>query len=265
VVALGVGEHKAKHTLFPRTRAPMITAIRGYKVHSSRVVNSHDADRILSAIESSGVPGSKDGGLYPLDQKQKPAEILGGRGLTSKTVLTDGTPVIIKHYRRGGALRLLVDRRYLRTSTPRPKREFEMLQRVRECGVRAPEPIAWIQQGRLVYQGWLASVQIQDVVSLAELSVSDIEAAVALLPSIAAEVEKLIIENIFHVDLHPGNVLISKAGEVALIDFDKSHIYAGTKNRLRDLYICRWRRAVIKHRLSGRLVEGMCGSLLKRF
>jgi tRNA A-37 threonylcarbamoyl transferase component Bud32 len=280
--------------------APMIITTLGYKLHCfagctdaietgtfsdkhQATLTHDDAQRIVESIERSLLNESKSNshtrsakhGSLPSnvpgkseeesDGLPRQIEVLGGRGLTGKVTLSDGTPVIVKHYRRGGVLRLLVNRRYLRMTTPRPKREFDMLRKVKECGVNAPQPVAWIQKGSFIYQGWLASVQIPNVVSLAELSITDVDRAVALLPRVAAEVEKLIRENIFHVDMHPGNVLITEDGSVALIDFDKAHIYGGAKNKLRDLYICRWRRAVLKHKLSHRLVEGMCGGLLKRF
>ena len=79
--------------------------------------------------------------------------------------------------------------------------------------------------------------------------------------SVTEQISLLIQNNILHVDLHPGNVVVDDQGRVFLVDFDKGRIYSGSKTDLRDRYIARWRRAIIKHRLPMMLndimVEGL--------
>jgi predicted unusual protein kinase regulating ubiquinone biosynthesis (AarF/ABC1/UbiB family) len=54
---------------------------------------------------------------------------------------------------------------------------------------------------------------------------------------------------ILHVDLHPGNILVDTRPQVYIIDFDKAVTTAYHSSKLRQRYIRRWRRAVIKHEL----------------
>jgi aminoglycoside phosphotransferase (APT) family kinase protein len=101
----------------------------------------------------------------------------------------------------------------------------------------------------------------------------------------------LILNGIKHVDLHPGNVLVDGTGQVFLLDFDKAFFILNDENspfllslkeqahapdsqnmlssreimrevlflrRLRDFYLRRWRRAVIKHGLPDYVSETMC-------
>jgi predicted unusual protein kinase regulating ubiquinone biosynthesis (AarF/ABC1/UbiB family) len=75
------------------------------------------------------------------------------------------------------------------------------------------------------------------------------------------QVSTLIQNNIFHVDLHPGNVLVGRGGRVFLLDFDKARIARGNKNKLRDHYLSRWQRAVIKHGLPDMLSEMLAAGL----
>lgn len=164
-------------------------------------------------------------------------------------------PVVVKHYRRGGWLRRLISRHYLRWGAARSEREYVLLQQVREVGVNAPDVIAHASRGLLFYQAWLVTREISDTVTLADLSCTDLPRAEAALDLMMRQLYLLIEAAIFHVDLHPGNVLVDPNGKVYLIDFDKAQSWEGSKNKLRDLYLCRWRRAVIKHQLPEILSE----------
>lgn len=200
--------------------------------------------------------------------RKKGGRRLEGRGSTSYAKLSDGRTVITKQYRRGGVLRYLVAGRYFRWGRPRPHREFEMLEIVRNLGVAVPRPIAFMIEGGLLYRGWLVTEQLKATKSLADYSESELEQVRQLMPQLADQVNTLIENSICHVDLHPGNVLINTTvGEQAvyLIDFDKSYYFKGTKKELRDYYLCRWRRAVIKHGLPDLLIEMVSSELRRRY
>ena len=77
------------------------------------------------------------------------------------------------------------------------------------------------------------------------------------LQELAEQVLTLVSHKIFHVDLHPGNVLVDNSGRVFIVDFDKAREFEGSSEQLRELYLRRWRRAVIKHKLSPVLTELM--------
>lgn len=184
--------------------------------------------------------------------------LLGGRGgLTSASVHGIGA-VVIKHYVRGGWLRFLVRSAHLRLGKLRPQKEFELLERVRALGVNAPQALGYVYCGSLVYSAWLLMRQLKNTRSLAELAMYERESLEPAVRALAAQIGILVQHGVLHVDLHPGNVLIDARGEVFVIDFDKARLYRGPAARLRDLYIWRWRRAVIKHRLPDELAEIMC-------
>ena len=75
--------------------------------------------------------------------------------------------------------------------------------------------------------------------------------------STAEQITLLVRNNILHVDLHPGNVVIDDRRQVYLLDFDKGRIYRGSREKLKDRYIARWRRAVDKHRLPDMLNDAL--------
>lgn len=187
----------------------------------------------------------------------KPDGSLSGRTSVTFGDLGGIGPVVVKHYRRGGLLRHLVAQRYLRVGWARSRSEFELLKRVRSLGVSAPEPVAYITQGRLLYRTWLVMREVEQHKTLATLSCEAPGEAQDLLPAVVQQIERLIGSGIWHVDLHPGNVLIDSQGEIFLIDFDKAHSCNDPIKRVRDRYLCRWRRAVIKHGLPEFLLEGV--------
>lgn len=165
--------------------------------------------------------------------------------------------VVIKSYRRGGIFRGLLSSVFMRMGQSRSRREFKMLEKVRSFGVNAPEPIAYIEEGEFWYRAWLVLRTIPSDLPLIEISETDETRAIKLGASISAQVSQLIEHRIHHVDLHPGNVVVNPTDEVFIVDFDKAVEYSGEKNRLRDLYLRRWRRAVIKHKLPHLLSESI--------
>ena len=176
-------------------------------------------------------------------------------------------PIVIKNYNRGGVLGKLIKRYYCGVGKKRPQVEFEILSEVREKGVSAPEPLGFVTKGGVIYRGALILKEIEEHENLAELSLSEggEEKAEGVMKEFTKYVSLLIEEGIRHVDLHPGNVLIDSGGKVFLIDFDKAHHFTGTKNKLRDYYLCRWRRAVLKHNLPEFLSELMCIGIRRNY
>ena len=111
-----------------------------------------------------------------------------------------------------------------------------------------------------MYETWLLMEEIPDTLSLVDLQ-NDDSGLYQAMKSLTKQVLQLVKNKILHVDLHPGNVLVEPSGKVSIIDFDKAGHYQGEEHQLRDLYIRRWRRAVIKHRLSPVLSEHMALAL----
>jgi 3-deoxy-D-manno-octulosonic acid kinase len=180
---------------------------------------------------------------------------LGGRTSIAVARLEGIGSVVIKYYRRGGAIRYLIKKRYLKCGKTRCQIEYELLQKVRSLGINAPEPIAFAYQGRLFYKCWLVTREIEDHQTLVQISRSNEEQARMLMKAIIKQVSMLIKNKILHADLHPGNVIVDNKNQVYLLDFDKASIFPGKKNALRSRYLRRWNRAIQKHRLPKMLNE----------
>ena len=174
---------------------------------------------------------------------------LEGRVPASATRLTGIGPVIVKHYRRGGVLGHFVKRTYLKWGKTRCQVEYSQLKNARNSGISVPEPIACAYKGHLFYQSWLITREITNQLSLASLSSIDVGRTETAQKKLTEQIIFLIDNNIYHTDLHPGNVLVDSENRIFLIDFDKAHYYRKGKANLQRKYIQRWNRAVKKHQL----------------
>jgi len=162
--------------------------------------------------------------------------------------------VVVKEYRRGGMLRFIRRRFYVRLGATRPEREFRHLRAAREAGLNVPEPVVSISRGWLVYRGWLVTRLIVGR-SLVESLSSGLEDLPRALDDLTRQVGLLIERRVAHVDLHPGNVFIGDGGTVYLLDFDRAQAFTKPIEELRRQYDIRWRRAVEKHGLPAVLAD----------
>ena len=160
---------------------------------------------------------------------------------------------------------MLVRNKYFRWGKSRSEREFEFIQAAHKCGVNVPRPLLFIERGGWWYDAWLVTEEIVGKQTLAEISREDEPRAADLMVGVCEQVAALINSHLFHVDLHPGNVLVDPSGKIFVLDFDKAYLARGSKNTLRDSYLCRWRRAVIKHHLPESLSEHLCIELRRDF
>lgn len=183
---------------------------------------------------------------------------LSGRASIKYAVLPSVGEVAIKYYIRGGVFGRINSRRYLKFGPTRGEAEFNFLREVRALGVNAPQPVAYIDKGRPFYIAWLVTLVIPRTVSLAELSLREEERASRLLLELVRQIAILIKARIWHVDLHPGNVLVDEDDNLHILDFDKAVRFSGSDYALRDRYLFRWRRAAIKHKLPEILTEMVC-------
>jgi len=187
--------------------------------------------------------------------------VLGGRTSLTPAQLNGIGSVVIKHYRRGGLMRYFIKQRYLKLGKTRAQIEFEMLQVVRNLGINAPEPVAYAHRGCIFYQAWLVSRAIKHPLSLALLSLKDEKKTRQAMESVIGQISLLIQNDILHVDLHPGNIVVDGADQIFLVDFDKGQIHPGSKEKLRNRYLTRWQRAVTKHRLPDILTDLLLAGL----
>ncbi len=192
-----------------------------------------------------------------LGDHESPRGTLGGRSKSFVFNLSGFGRIFVKHYSHGGLLRSITGGRFLAIGEQRSRLEFEMLERARELGLNAPRPLAIITRGAIVYGTWLVMEELSDTRSLVELQNDEGDGLSLAMDALGKQVGILIKNRIFHVDLHPGNVLVSNDGRAFIVDFDKARIFTGGEAALRELYLRRWRRAVIKHKLSPVLAEMM--------
>ena len=218
--------------------------LKGYELAASEVLDASLQSYLLeNIVEPQNIAETEN------------AKVLGGRGTVQRLKIPGHGSFVVKTYRRGGFLRYLPWAVYFGLGRYRSQSEFEVLMQLREIGVKVPKPFAWLGRGRFLKKAWLVLEEIPNERNLADLSLDIEDDAQRYCRLAAAEVRKLIIAGVWHVDLHPGNVLINHNAEVYLIDFDKAVHFKGSRNKLRDLYICRWRRAVLKYCLPDYLVE----------
>jgi 3-deoxy-D-manno-octulosonic acid kinase len=198
----------------------------------------------------------------PAKRTRQPTKAaLGGRTAVYEGRIEGIGPVVVKPYRRGGFVRHLTKRHYLKFGPTRCQHEFELLQTVRQLGVSTPEPVAFAYCGRLCYLCWLITRGIPQPKSLVRLANTDVASAQRVMPSVIEQISKLIEHRILHIDLHPGNIIVDKDDRVFIIDFDRGRIFNGDRNKLCKLYLQRWQRAVDKHRLPVMLTDMIRGGL----
>jgi serine/threonine protein kinase len=158
--------------------------------------------------------------------------------------------LVLKEYRRGGLFQYVNKRHFFGTRMGRSQGEFASLEMARSAGVRVPRPIAFLRKGRFFYRCWLLLEEIEQAVTLAELSIRDASLASALMPAFVEQLDLLVRAGILHVDLHPGNVLVDANGELVVIDFDQARRVRVKPQVLRNRLVNRWNRAVKKHALA---------------
>ena len=175
--------------------------------------------------------------------------VLGGRSSVKRIHLEGIGPVVIKYNTRGGLVRLFVERTYVRIGKPCNRIEFEQLMNASKIGINVPEPVAFATNGFLFYKGWLVLREIKNSETLVEISLKDEARTGRLLNEITRQINILINSGLYHVDLHPGNILVTDDDRIFIVDFHKARKYNGSKKKLQKKYSARWKRAVKKHGL----------------
>ncbi len=174
---------------------------------------------------------------------------LEGRTAVIYMALPETGPVAIKSYQRGGMMARIINDRYLKLGTTRCRNEFDFLCHAFRAGVSVPHPLIHITRGYPFYKAWLITRQIKDHRSFTRIALEDPARAAQLMPIISKQVRRLIENRIFHVDLHPGNVIIDPAGKPYIIDFDKARFTRFSLRKTVQLLNNRWEKAISKYHL----------------
>ena len=198
-------------------------------------------------------------------QKTAVASISGGRTPVATAEIEGLGPVVIKQYMRGGIIRFVFKNRYVKFGKTRSQIEFGSMLKLRQLGIRTPEPVAYAYRGFPLYVAWLITREIENSCTLAELSCQDVQRVSGIMDKVIEQIDRLIACRFLHVDLHPGNILVDGDDNVYIIDFDKGHVSSTKKEKLYDVYYQRWRRAIVKHQLPKILDDMLLKGLNRNF
>jgi len=206
------------------------------------------------------------GALERVLRRQADGEaVVGGRGGTVR-IPTEQGPVILRRFRRGGAMRWLGETYF--GFRARPLREFELLLRARRRGLPVPDPLAAVVERRfaVAYRGCLLMHEIVGAVPISDLVA--VEPPPDLIAMLARGLRELHDAGLSHPDLNLGNVLVvsrSYGTRLAFVDLDRARLGAGpvgAATRRRSLR--RLRRSAGKLDPTGRLFSGSALDRLER-
>ncbi|MGB1779722.1 MAG: lipopolysaccharide kinase InaA family protein [Longimicrobiales bacterium] len=157
----------------------------------------------------------------------------------------------VRHYRRGGAIAMHMEDRYMRGGTPRPFREIAAIEASRARGIRTPAPVAGATYVQNVsYRCDLVTEAVPDVRTLADL-LHDHDGTRGWLRSMAraGDLIRLLGEaGVYHVDLNARNILLSDDhGEPAwVVDLDRARVLDGPSTRAAERMELRLVRSIVK-------------------
>ena len=145
-----------------------------------------------------------------------------GRG-ASWFVDADGQEWVLRHYRRGGLVARYIEERYLWTGLERTRAwlEWKLLANMYDSGLPVPLPVAArVCKHGLVYGADIITRRIPDALSLTQRLSGDSydDRCWKEIGQTLAQFHKA---GIFHADLNAHNIMLNKAGQVFLIDFDR--------------------------------------------
>jgi len=172
-----------------------------------------------------------------------------GRGTTC-TFNFDQRSLVLRHYRRGGAVRHLSADCYLwrGLEESRPRAEYTLLQIMVQQGLPCPRPYACrVERSGLTYRGALIMEEIRQSCSLAEL-LTQREVADAEWRAIGQCIRRFHDAAVFHSDLNANNILLDSQSRVYLIDFDKSGMRPGQGRHWKSANLKRLQRSILKCR-----------------
>lgn len=158
-----------------------------------------------------------------------PADKGAGIGRAKVVYFTyDNRPLVLKHYYRGGAVAAISKDRYLGfdVENSRAFREWRLLNEMHHLGLPVPRAVAaHVEKALFCYVADLVTEEIKHAKTLADiLTVSSIDAG--QWKKIGACIKLFHRHNVYHADLNARNILLTDAGEIYLIDFDRGRFRA---------------------------------------
>ena len=224
--------------------------------HLSLLVKEGIAELVAVSVGTGPEAILERGGRAPGSDPAVARSTPSGRGWVARIVLGDGTPAVLRRYRRGGmAGKLLPD---LFLSARRAVAEVAAADGARAAGAPVSEPLCAIVERRgLAAALYLLSREVEGGVPLADaLREASAEEAGSLLRSAARAVKQCHDAGLVHRDLNLGNILAVRSPrpgrpsadifeeEMLVIDLDRSRMKPrGLADRERLAGLCRLARS----------------------
>ena len=194
-------------------------------------------------------PDFAAGGLEPFWAAVQPLEHAKGRGGVG-TLEIAGHTLVVRPYRRGGALGAILRDRYTRPG--RARAELELLAALRDEGVPVVVPVAAV--GRRSGAFWRLRLCTERLVGALPLP-----AFLAAHPAqrrytataVGTVLRLAFAAGLRHPDLHPDNILCALRGDrvrVVLVDLDRATLRQPVQERHRDAMLARMLRYLQKHK-----------------
>jgi 3-deoxy-D-manno-octulosonic acid kinase len=218
------------------------------------------------------------GTLYDAAASMPDAEEYTGRGAAWRMTRPDGD-WLVRHYRRGGAIAMVLRDEYLRAGEPRPLRELHASIAARARGVATPEVMAAILylSGPL-YRADLATRFVVGSRDLAAVTLgrsrADADTCVEAWRATGALLRSVFAAGIEHADLNLRNILIAgepRTPHALLLDLDRAVIHESAVSvATRSAMLARLHRSRLKLEAAARqqtsrgeleaLEEGLAGT-----
>ena len=133
---------------------------------------------------------------------------------------------VLRHYLRGGLPGKLVRDSYVWTGEDqtRPFREWRMLAKMADSGLRVPRPAAARYRRRgPFYTADIITVRIPDVVSLSAFIAGE-KVPDGFWEKLGAAVHGFHAKGVYHADMNAYNLQIDKDGDLWMVDFDRGRL-----------------------------------------
>lgn len=149
----------------------------------------------------------------------------GGRG---NTMFVGNIPrqFVLRHYIRGGLIGKLVRDKYVWTGaeSTRPFREWRMLAKMSDNGLRVPRPAAarYVRSGPF-YTADLITVRVPNVCALSTW-IHENEAGESFWQELGEAIYEFHEHGVYHADMNAFNLQIDGAGHLWMLDFDRGKL-----------------------------------------
>lgn len=228
-------------------------APRGYEVRrcpGAKVAVWLEASEWAASALSQGVT------LYEWAGLREQREDFAGRG----KVFSVPAPVMgpdgrarwaVRHYRRGGAMAMHMEDRYLRVGRPRPWRELTASVTARSRSISTPAVVCGaLYPDGIHYRCDLVTEVVPNVRTLADLlhEHDGTRGWLIAMGRAGMLVRQLAEAGIFHVDLNARNILLSDDPDepAHVIDLDRARVLGGPSDSARERMQVRLTRSIVK-------------------